>query len=175
MTFPVSKSKPETKSENEPAADPEERLAASGITLPPAMDAMGSYVPAARVGDTVCVSGQGPVDPVTKEMVTGRVGDTVTPEQARAAARQAGLNALAVLRHELGTLRGLRIVKVFGMVNGAPGFTGFPEVIDGCSDLMVEVFGAAGRHARAAIGVAELPWGLCVELEVVAVVDGEAH
>jgi enamine deaminase RidA (YjgF/YER057c/UK114 family) len=97
------------------------------------------------------------------------VGGELTLEEGRRAARLTGLSILATLEQELGDLdRVVRIVKVFGMVNAAPGFTETPAVIDGCSDLFVEVFGDAGRHTRSAVGLAELPFGIAVEIELVA-------
>jgi enamine deaminase RidA (YjgF/YER057c/UK114 family) len=114
------------------------------------------------------VSGQGPIDAATGDMVVGKVGASVSLDDARAAARLAGLNALAVLRRELGTLdRVARVAKLFGTVNAAPGFIRIPEVMDGCSELLVEVFGDAGRHARTSVGVSELPFDLCLELDLV--------
>ena len=99
----------------------------------------------------------------------GVLGDTVTVEEGREAARICALNALSVLAAELGDLDRIeRIVKVFGMVNVAPGFDQTPAVIDGCSDLLVEVFGDAGRHTRSAVGLAELPFGIAVEIELIA-------
>ncbi len=97
------------------------------------------------------------------------MGGELTLEEGRRAARLTGLSILATLEQELGDLdRVVRIVKVFGMVNAAPGFTETPAVIDGCSDLFVEVFGDAGRHTRSAVGLAELPFGIAVEIELVA-------
>ena len=97
------------------------------------------------------------------------MGGELTLEEGRRAARLTGLSILATLEQELGDLdRVVRIVKVFGMVNAAPGFTETPAVIDGCSDLFVEVFGDAGRHTRSGVGLAELPFGIAVEIELVA-------
>ena len=122
-------------------------------------------------GGLVHVGGHGPVADDT--VITGKVGATVTLEQAREAARMTACSILATLRAELGDLdRVRRIVKVFGMVNVAPGFNRTPEVIDGCSDLLVEVFGEAGRHTRSAVGLAELPFDIAVEIELVAAIDG---
>jgi enamine deaminase RidA (YjgF/YER057c/UK114 family) len=118
-------------------------------------------------GGLVYVAGHGPVN--GQQIVTGKVGRDLTLEQGREAARMTGLSILATLRASLDSLdRVARIVKVFGMVNVAPGFNQTPAVIDGCSDLLVEVFGDAGRHARSAVGMAELPLDIAVEVELVA-------
>jgi len=146
---------------------PEERLRHLGIELPEMMIPAGSYVPARVTGDLIFVSGQGPWH--AGGLVKGKVGRDLTGEQAREAARLTGLNLLAVLRRELGSLdRVGAIVKVLGMVNCAPGFNDTPGVINGCSDLLVEVFGEAGKHARSAVGMAELPFDIAVEIELVA-------
>ena len=101
--------------------------------------------------------------------MTGKVGSDLTVEQGRDAARMTALSILATMRDELGELDRVRqIVKVFGMVNVAPGFTNTPAVIDGCSDVLIEIFGDAGRHTRSAVGLAELPFGIAVEIELVA-------
>ncbi len=143
------------------------RLAELGIELPPPMPPAGSYVPCTVVGTTVHVGGHGPV--AGDQIVLGTVGADLDLDAARAAARLTGLSILATLQAELGDLdRIARIVKVFGMVHAAPGFTALPAVIDGCSDLLLEVFGEAGRHTRSAVGMAELPFGIAVEIELVA-------
>lgn len=151
---------------------PEARLAELGITLPTPMTPAGAYVPAVRTGDLVFLSGAGPID--GDRIIRGKVGDTVDLETAVEAARLTGLQLLGALRATIGSLdRVTRIVKVFGMVNGAPGFNQTPTVIDGCSNLLLEVFGDAGRHARSAVGQAELPFDIAVEIEmVVEVSDG---
>jgi enamine deaminase RidA (YjgF/YER057c/UK114 family) len=106
-------------------------------------------------------------------MIRGKVGGDLTLERGRQAARKAALSILATLQAGLGDLDRIeRIVKVFGMVNVAPGFDQTPAVIDGCSDVLVEIFGDAGRHARSAIGVAELPFGIAVEIELTARLRG---
>jgi len=131
--------------------------------MPPA----GNYLGCVVDGETVHVGGHGPVDGAT--MITGKVGRDLSLEEARHAARMTGLSMLATLQAELGSLDRIeRIVKVFGMVNVAPGFDRTPAVIDGCSDLLVEVFGEAGRHTRSAVGLAELPFGIAVEIEMSA-------
>lgn len=143
------------------------RLAELSITLPPVMAPAGSYQPCVVVGSAVHVGGHGPVN--GGEMITGKVGAELDLEQGRRAARLTGLSILSTLQHQLGDLdRVDRIVKVFGMVNAAPGFDQMPAVIDGCSDLLIEVFGDAGRHTRSAVGMAELPFGIAVEIELIA-------
>ena len=143
------------------------RLADLGITLPPVSPPAGSYVGCVVDGGLVHVGGHGPVD--GDRVVRGKVGHDLTVEEGREAARLTGLSILATLQDELGDLdRIRRIVKVFGMVNVAPGFDRTPAVIDGCSDLLLEVFGDAGRHTRSAVGLAELPFGIAVEIELIA-------
>ena len=113
------------------------------------------------------VGGHGPVN--GDEIVIGKVGSDLDLAAARRAARLTGLSILATLQAELGDLdRIARIVKVFGMVNAAPGFHQLPAVIDGCSELLIEVFGDAGQHTRSAVGMAELPFGIAVEIELMA-------
>jgi enamine deaminase RidA (YjgF/YER057c/UK114 family) len=144
-----------------------ERLAELGIVLPEASRPVGSYVGCVVVGDVIHVGGHGPVSGTT--IVTGKVGADLTVDEARDAARMTGLSILATMQAELGDLdRVLRIIKVFGMVNCSPGFESMPAVIDGCSDLLLEVFGEAGRHTRSAVGLAELPFGIAVEIELIA-------
>ena len=148
-----------------------ERLAALGLSLPPVATPVGSYVPALVEGSTVWTSGQIPLaDGVL--VATGSVGERdgdVSPEVARACARVATLNALAAIADACGGLdRVERIVRVVGYVASAPGFTAQPTVVNGASDLLVEIFGDAGRHARSAVGVAALPLGAPVEIEIEA-------
>jgi enamine deaminase RidA (YjgF/YER057c/UK114 family) len=115
----------------------------------------------------VHVGGHGPID--GGNIIRGKVGADLSLDEGRHAARLTALSILATLRAELGDLdRIARIVKVFGMVNVAPGFNQTPAVIDGCSDLLVEVFGDAGRHTRSAVGLAELPFDIAVEIELTA-------
>jgi enamine deaminase RidA (YjgF/YER057c/UK114 family) len=147
---------------------PEKRLAELGIELPAVPEPAGLYLPAKRVGNTMYVSGHVPMglDPSIK--VIGQVGLDLTVAEGQEAARRTGLAMLASLRRELGTLdRITDIVKVFGMVKCGPGFTHTFEVINGCSALLAEVFGERGRHARSAVGVAELPFGMAVEIEMI--------
>jgi len=146
------------------------RLAALGIELPPVFAPVGSYLGCKRVGNLLHVGGHGPV--AGRDIVRGKVGGTVALEEGRRAARMTALSMLATVRQELGDLDRVRqIVKVFGMVNCAPGFNRTPEVIDGCSDVLVEVFGESGRHTRSAVGMAELPFDIAVEIEMVVEVD----
>ena len=155
---------------------PEGRLVELGLELPPPNPTAGNYVPAKRHGDLVFLAGHGTIfGPDGTTVVTGKVGAGVTLEQAREAARLTGLLLLTSLRGAIGSLDNVSsIIKVLGMVNCAPGFNQTPTVIDGCSDLLVAVFGEdIGRHARSAVGMAELPFDIPVEIEmVVAVSDG---
>lgn len=144
----------------------EARLVALGITLPAVGPSAGNYVPFVQSGNLLFISGQVPIGP--SGPLTGRVGETVSEADAKAAARLAGLGILAVAKHALGTLdRVSRVVKLTGFVNAVPGFAGQPSVINGCSDLMVEVFGERGRHARAAVGAGSLPLNVSVEIDAV--------
>jgi enamine deaminase RidA (YjgF/YER057c/UK114 family) len=143
------------------------RLDELGIVLPPAFPPVGNYLACVVDGRLVHVSGHGPT--AGEEVVTGKVGADLTLEQGQAAARMTALSILATLNAELGDLDRIeRVVKVFGMVNVAPGFNQTPAVIDGCSDLLVEIFGEAGRHTRSAVGLAELPLDIAVEIELTA-------
>ena len=144
-----------------------DRLAELGIVLPPPMPPAGNYLGCVVDGDILHVGGHGPVD--GSRMVTGKVGRDLDIEEAARAARMTGLSILATVQAELGSLdRIQRILMVFGMVNVAPGFDRTPAVIDGCSNLFVDVFGDAGRHTRSAVGLAELPFGIAVEIEMTA-------
>ncbi len=143
------------------------RLAELGIVLPEPMRPAGLYRSAVRVGDLIFLSGAAPVRP-DGSTVTGKVGGAIDLETARNAARLVGLQLLAALQAELGSLDAVsQVVKLLGMVNCAPGFNNTPGVIDGCSELFIEVFGEAGRSARSAVGMAELPFDLCVEIEAI--------
>jgi enamine deaminase RidA (YjgF/YER057c/UK114 family) len=144
-----------------------QRLVELGITLPPVFPPAGNYVGCVVVGDMVHVGGHGPVDGST--IVHGKVGGDLSLAQGRDAARMTALSILSTLQAELGDLdRIKRIIKVFGMVNVAPGFNRTPAVIDGCSDVLVEIFGDLGRHTRSAVGLAELPFDIAVEIELIA-------
>ena len=130
---------------------------------PPVANYLGCVV----VDGLIHVGGHGPID--GDRIVRGKVGGDFIAREGREAARMTGLSILATMQAELGDLdRIARFVKVFGMVNVAPGFDRTPAVIDGCSDLLVEVFGEAGRHTRSAVGLAELPFGIAVEIELIA-------
>jgi enamine deaminase RidA (YjgF/YER057c/UK114 family) len=148
-----------------------ERMDELGIVLPAVLAPVGNYLGCVIDGDIVYVGGHGPVAGET--VIQGKVGTELTLEQARDAARMTGLSILATLEAELGDLDRIeRIIKVFGMVNCAPGFNQTPAVIDGCSDLLVELFGDAGRHTRSAVGMAELPFDIAVEIELIARLRG---
>jgi enamine deaminase RidA (YjgF/YER057c/UK114 family) len=149
----------------------EERLAELGIELPPAPQPVASYVPVRVVGGLAWVAGQIPMQDgdVT---VSGTVGAEVTTGEANAGARRCAVQALAALRASLGTLdRVTGVAKLDVFVASAPGFTDQPTVANGASDLLVEVFGEPGRHARATVGVPELPLGAAVEVALVVQVD----
>jgi enamine deaminase RidA (YjgF/YER057c/UK114 family) len=153
---------------------PEARLKALGIELPAAPKPIASYVPAVRTGNLVFLAGQGPVVD-GKPTVTGKLGAELTEEAGYKVARSTALTLLAVLRAEIGSLdRVRRIVKLVGWVNSAPGFTRQPWVVNGASDLLVEIFGDAGKHARSSIGANELPLNIPVEIELVVEVMPEA-
>jgi enamine deaminase RidA (YjgF/YER057c/UK114 family) len=152
----------------------EERLFRLGLDLPPAPAPVASYLPVVRSGGLAFVAGQVPLAEGAL-MWTGKLGAELDVETGVEAARRCGLQALAALRAELGSLdRIKRIVRLSVFVASAEGFTDQPKVANGASDLMAEVFGEAGRHARIAVGVSELPLGAPVEVEVLAEVDGEA-
>ncbi|QDQ96442.1 RidA family protein [Tomitella fengzijianii] len=147
------------------AATPTGRLAELGLTLPPVAAPLASYVPAVRSGQFVFTSGQLPT--VGGELLrTGKVGADVTPEDAKDLARVAALNALAAVDSVVGLDNVARIVKVVGFVSSAPGFGGQPGVVNGASELLGEVFGESGRHARSAVGVSDLPIDSPVEVEL---------
>jgi enamine deaminase RidA (YjgF/YER057c/UK114 family) len=169
----------------------EARLAELGIELPGVFPAAGNYLASKRHGDLVYLSGHAALrldqhglvpgssvreislDDASGALIVGKVGAEVSLEEAREAARLTGMFLLSALRAEVGSLdRVQSVLKVFGMVNCAPGFTNTPGVIDGCSDLIVDVFGEAiGRHARSAVGMAELPFNIPVEIEMIVAVD----
>ena len=147
----------------------DERLQELGITLPAAAAPVASYVPVVIQGDLAYVSGQ--ISFVDGELVKGRLGDDVSLEHGMAAARGCGLMILAQLKAALGSLdRVERVIKLGGFVNSTPDFTDQPKVINGASDLMLEVFGEAGKHARAAVGVPALPLGVAVEVDAVVAI-----
>jgi len=146
---------------------PEERIAALGLRLPEVAKPVAAYVPAVRSGSYVYTSGQLPMV-AGQLLATGKVGGEVTPELAKELARTCALNALAAVRGEVGELSAVtRVVKVVGFVASTPDFTGQPGVVNGASELLGEVFGDAGVHARSAVGVASLPLDAPVEVEIV--------
>lgn len=152
---------------------PSEKLTQLGLTLPPAPQAIGSYIPGIRAGRLIFVSGQLPF--LNGQLTaTGKVATEVDLEAARAAARQAGLNALAIAADVAGGIDRIgRIVRLAVFVNSAPGFCDQPKIANGASDLMVEIFGEHGRHARAAVGAAELPMNAAVEVELMVELVGD--
>jgi enamine deaminase RidA (YjgF/YER057c/UK114 family) len=151
----------------------EARLQELGITLPAPLPAVANYVGAVRVGNLLFVSGHGPLRPDGVPSARGKVGRELSVEEGYAVAREVGINLLSTTRTALGSLdRVRRVVKALGMVNSAADFGQQPQVINGFSDLMVEVFGEAiGKHARSAVGMAELPMGIPVEIEMILEVE----
>ena len=146
---------------------PEKRLKQLGIVLPKIPTPVANYVPYVRTGKLVYLSGQGPRR-ADGDLYTGKVGADVTVDIAYEHARLVGLGLLAALRDAAGSLDKVkRAVKLLGMVNGAPGFGDHPKVINGCSDLLVEVLGERGRHARSAVGMGSLPGNITVEIEAI--------
>ncbi len=143
---------------------PEEKLNSLGLTLPELPKPAGNYVPFRRDGNTIYLSGQGPRKPGGGYYL-GKVGRDVTVEEAYKHAQITGLGLLAVAKLAAGDLAKIEVLKLFGMVNGVPEFADHPKVINGCSDLLVEVLGERGRHARSAIGMGSLPNGMTVEIE----------
>jgi enamine deaminase RidA (YjgF/YER057c/UK114 family) len=147
-----------------------ERLSELGIELPDVPAPAGAYVPAVRTGNLVYTAGQVPFVDGTIA-ATGKVGREISPEEAKSHARTCALNALAAVHDLVGVDAITRVVKVVGFVASAEGFTGQPAVVNGASELLGEIFGAAGRHARSAVGVAELPLGVPVEVELIVEVS----
>lgn len=151
--------------------DPEAKVAAAGITLREPSAPVANYVNAVRTGNLIFLSGKGPKQ-ANGENITGKLGVDLSIEEGYNAARETGINQLSVLKAELGNLNKVkRIVKVLGMVNCAADFTDQPKVINGYSDLMVEVFGDRGKHARAAVGMNALPGNIAVEIEMILEVE----
>lgn len=149
------------------AVSPYERLQALGIDLPPAPPPIANFVTHVQEGNILYLSGQGPRE-VDGHLHAGKVGADVDIESAYEHARLTGINLLAVMQDALGDLgRVKRIVKLLGMVNAVPEFEEHPRVINGCSDLMVDVFGEAGQHARSAVGFGSLPGNITVEIEAI--------
>ena len=151
--------------------DPEKRLKELGIELFPPTKPMGNYVKAVRTGNLIFLAGHGPTF-ADNTNITGKVGKDLTLEQGAAAARQTGIALLSTLKGEVGDLKKVkRIVKVLGMVNCTENFTDQPKVMNGFSDLMVQVFGERGKHARSAVGMLVLPSNIAVEIEMVVEVE----
>ena len=151
--------------------NPEEQLNKIGISLPEVSAPVANYVRVVKTGNLLFLSGSGPRKS-NGEYIIGKVGENLSIEEGYQAARITGINHLATLKSELGNLNKVkRIVKVLGMVNSSPEFTDQPKVINGFSDLMVEVFGERGKHARSAVGMASLPIGIAVEIELIVEVE----
>jgi enamine deaminase RidA (YjgF/YER057c/UK114 family) len=152
-------------------ATPYQRLEALGIVLPPAPPPVANFVTHVFEDRLLFLSGQGPRE-ASGHLHTGKVGDGVTAEEAYGHARLTGINLMQVMQEALGDLgRVRRIVKLLGMVNAVPDFADHPQVINGCSDLFIAVFGEAGRHARSAVGFGSLPGGITVEIEAIVAID----
>jgi enamine deaminase RidA (YjgF/YER057c/UK114 family) len=152
----------------------EQRLKELGIELPEPRAPIANFVNAVRTGNLMFLAGNGPGVP-GKPLPQGKVGRDFSIEQAYRLARDVGINLIAVMKAELGDLdRVKRIVKVLGMVNATSEYSHQPEIINGCSDLFVEVFGERGKHARSAVGMGSLPRGIPVEIEVIVEVEDEA-
>lgn len=151
----------------------EARLKQLGIEVGPPPKPAGNYVPYVITGNLLYVSGNGPRLPDGR-FKSGKVGREVTPEDAYDDARLVGIVILGIVRTALGSLdRVKRVVKLFGMVNAVPEFTDHPNVINGCSDLFVEIFGENGRHARSAVGMGSLPIQITVEIEAIFEISPE--
>ncbi len=150
----------------------EARLKELNVTLPEEPQPIANYVPGVRVGNLIFLSGLGPAERADGASLSGKVGRDLTTEEGYEAARLTGINILARMKSEAGSLDNVkRVVKLLGMVNSDPNFNQQPAVINGCSDLMVEVFGDAGKHARSAVGMASLPNDIPVEIEVIIEVE----
>jgi len=149
----------------------EKRLEELGLTLPPAPKPIANYVPAVPAGKLLFLSGHGPGRGEGK-LFKGKLGKDLSIEDGYASAKQVALCLLSTIKDTLGDLdRVKRVVKLLGMVNSAPGFYDQPKVINGASDLLVEVFGDKGRHARSAVGMVELPGGIPVEIEMIVEIE----
>ena len=151
--------------------DAEERLRELGLELPAPAAPVGNYVPAVRTGNLVFLSGHGPVG--KDRVITGKVGSELTVEEGYEAAKMVAIGLLGSLKDLIGDLDKVRrVVKLLGMVNCDPAFMEQPRVIDGASDLLVEVFGEIGKHARSAVGMNALPFNIAVEIEMIVEVEG---
>jgi enamine deaminase RidA (YjgF/YER057c/UK114 family) len=145
---------------------PDDKLAKLGLKLPAVPSPVANYIPFRRDGKTIYISGQVPWKP-DGTLHTGKVGRDVSVEQAAAHARIVGLQLLAIAKHASGDLAKVEVLKLLGMVNCIPEFGDQPKVINGCSDLLVEVLGERGRHARSAVGMGSLPGNTTVEIEAI--------
>ena len=153
----------------------ERKLETLGLSLPPIPQPLANYVPVVRTGNLLFVSGHGPgvVEDGKLSFIQGKLGKDLDVEQGYDAARQVMLNILQSMKQELGDLDKVqRVVKLLGFVNCTPDFPDQPKVINGASDLLVELFGERGRHARSAVGMQQLPFGIAVEIEMVVEVEG---
>jgi len=151
---------------------PEKRLADLGLALPPVTPMTGTFVPSVRSGNLLFLTGQLPVRE-NGAPIFGKLGEDMDADAGYEAARCAGLATLVTLKQELGSLdRVKQILRIFGVVNATAAFREHTKVINGASDLFVEVFGEAGRHARLAVGVSSLPANLCLEIEPIVEIDG---
>lgn len=169
----VSCTSPEVQTQQQPEAiwDAEQKIKDLGIVLPEASAPVANYVNAVRSGNLLFLAGKGPGLP-DGSFITGKVGQDLTIEEGKEAARLVAINQLAVLKAELGDLNKVkRVVKVLGMVNCNSDFTQQPQVINGFSDLMVEVFGEKGKHARSAVGMNALPMNIAVEVELIVEIE----
>ncbi len=147
---------------------PEQRIEQLGLTLPEPRKAAGNYIGCVRTGNLIFTAGQG------TDEYRGKLGDDVTIDVGYLAARQCMLNLLAVVKQELGSLSKVtRIVKILGFVNSDPAFTDQPKVLNGASDLLVEIFGERGKHGRSAVGMAQLPHNNAVEIEMILEVEDQ--
>ena len=168
---PETQNAPTVNAQTDNPYDPEANLKKLGIELPEAATPVANYVNAVHTGNLLFLAGKGPKN-AAGEYITGKVGQDLTIEEGYEAARLTGIAQLAVLKAELGNLNKVkRIVKVTGMVNCVSDFGNQPEVVNGFSDLMVEVFGERGKHARAAVGMGSLPRNIAVEIEAVVEVE----
>ena len=151
----------------------EDKLAEMGVTIPDPKPALGSYVPAVQTGILVFVSGNLPIQADGSMLHPGKLGEDVSVEEGYAAAKQCAINCLSAAKGIIGNLNNVKqVVKLRVLVNSSPDFTDQPAVANGASDLLVELFGESGKHARAAVGVASLPLGVSVEAELVLEVSG---
>ena len=151
----------------------EDKLAEMGVTIPDPKPALGSYVPAVQTGSLVFVSGNLPIQADGSMLHSGKLGEDVSVEEGYTAAKQCAINCLSAAKGIIGDLNNVQqVVKLRVLVNSTPDFTDQPAVANGASDLLVELFGESGKHARAAVGVASLPLGVSVEVELVLEVSG---